>query len=101
MAILQDTRNHNNSNTWKHVWTEKCQSDTPVGIKSKRVFKEEIRSQSCALLLLDFMYAENDKNRNAQSMLCKLGVFFMPENVKNMTISLDGKKICSTHGMVG
>lgn len=40
----------------------------------------EIRNQSCALLLLDFMYAENDKNR----MLNRFSV--MPNNNNYFTL---------------
>ena len=66
------------------MWTEKCPSNAQVGIKlqNKRIFKRGIRNQSCALLLLDLVYAENDKNRNAQSVLCELGVFFYARKYK-------------------
>ena len=47
-------------------WVKKVLEDG----QSKRVFEGGIRNQSCAMLLLDFMYAENDKNRNAQSIIC-------------------------------
>ena len=75
---MQNTRSHYNRNIGMYVRPEERKADTPVGIEwhSKRIFKGEIRNQSCALLLLDFVYAENDKNQITQSVFYGLGVFF-------------------------
>ena len=48
------------------------------------------------MVLLDFVYATNDKNRNAQ-LLFNYVYSFMPKKAKNLTVSLDGKTICSTN----